>query len=236
MNKFLTKATAFAVAAILATTPMSALAASGSTPSQSTNSSSGAQTNSNQDNNGNSSASTVVQKSTASVMTASGAVKSTVGGSYTATVVNGTAVVTPKADVNAAFALKRGETATIVVRDSRAGEAAKKCFTHTASALGLVMGPIIDFAGMATTTKGSRTVARFTQDVSMVVGIPASMRTENVEYAMIRVVPGGQIDILTDNDEDPDTITFLTNASGAYMLVAAPKGYFEIFATLTFAK
>ena len=168
-------------------------------------------------------------------MTAGGAINSTVGGSYTATVVNGTAVVTPKAEVNGAFALKNGEVATIVVRDSRAGEAAKKCFADTASALGVGMGPMFDFAGMATNAKGSRTISTFSQNISMVVGIPASMRAEGVEYAMIRVIPGGQVDILMDIDADPNTITFNTNASGAYMLVAAPAGYFAALAALTAA-
>ena len=240
MNKFFTKATAFAVAAILAASPLTAMAASGSasgsTPSQSTSSSSSSKSSSSRrSSGGSSSTSTASLKSTASVVTAGGVVNSTVGGSYTATVVNGTAIVTPKAEVNAAFALKNGEVATIVVRDSRAGEAAKKCFADTASALGLAMGPMFDFAGMATNAKGSRTIGTFSQNISMVVGIPASMRAEGVEYAMIRVIPGGQVDILVDVDADPNTITFNTNASGAYMLVAAPTGYFAALAALTAA-
>ena len=102
-----------------------------------------------------------------------------------------------------------------------------KSLTDAAAALGLGMGPIFDVAAMATSANGSRTIGSFTQ-ISMAAGIPASMRMEGAEYAIIRVIPGGQINVLLDVDSDPNTITFNTDASGTYMLVAAPAGYFAL--------
>lgn len=232
MKKFFAKATAIAVAAALTATPLTVFAASGSasgsSPSQSSGSTSSSGSSHHHSSNGGGSTTATSTKSTASVVTAGGMITSTVGGAYTATVVNGTAVITPKAEINAAFGLANGEIATIVACDSRAGDAAKKSLSDAAAALGVGMGPMFDFAGMATSAKGSRTIGTFSQNISIVAGIPASMRMEGVEYAMIRVIPGGQVDVLVDIDTDPNTITFNTNASGVYMLVAAPAGYFAV--------
>lgn len=232
MRKFFAKATAIAVAATLTATPLTAVAASGSasgsSPNQSSSSTSSSDSSHHSSKGGGSSTSTSSAKSTASVVTGSGVISSSVGGSYTVTVVNGTAVVTPKAEVNVALGLSSGEVATVVACDSRAGAAAKKSLSDAAAAFGVGMGPMFDFSAMATGAKGSRTIGTFTKDIAITAGIPASMRMEGVEYAMIRVIPGGQVDILVDVDADPNTITFNTNASGVYMLVAAPAGYFAV--------
>lgn len=239
MNRVFPKVTAFTLAAILAASPLTVSAASGSSPGQNPGQISGQASGSSQSSGrssgshghssgGGSSATTSSSKATSTVITAGGAVTSTIGGSYTATVVNGTAVITPRAEVNGAFGLTSGETATAVVCDSRAGEAARKSLTDAAAALGVGMGPMFDFTAMATGTKGSRTIGTLGANITLIAGIPVSMRGEGFEYAMIRVIPGGQIDVLMDMDTNPDTITFQTNASGVYMLVAVPAGYFAV--------
>ena len=53
--------------------------------------------------------------------------------------------------------------------------------------------------------------------VGTTIEIPADFRQEGAKYAIVSVKSGGYFDILTDNDEDPNTITFIAHGgTGAY--------------------
>ena len=57
----------------------------------------------------------------------------------------------------------------------------------------------------------------------MVFGIPRDAIRAGYAYAMICVRPGGAVEILLDQDLDPNTVTFATTGGlGAYALVAYP--------------
>ncbi len=233
-RRFLVKMLGVVLAGVLACAPLTVMA-SGSSGSSS-GSVSPSDHSSSKDHSSGGGAGTTSAPSTQSstVVTGGKAVSSSVGGSYTATNVNGTAVIADKGTVNAAFGIKPGETATVVVRNSKCGDAAMNSFNATVSALALNAGPVIDFSAVATATGGSRIVGSLSQAIPVVVGIPAGMQNPNLAFAMIRVVPGGQVDILFDTDADPSTVTFNNDKSGAFMLVSGtPEQLAAIAAALT---
>ena len=153
---------------------------------------------------------------------------STVNGFYFVTVASGVAVVTPYADVLTAFGAGAGSDVKVVAVDSEHGPAAGVSINDglarlAADKVAAVKGPEVDINAYL----NGQQVIDINSPITIAIGIPASFRQAGYDYAVIRVQEGGRVSILTDKDQDPDTITINTSGFGVYVLVKAPAGSFN---------
>ena len=224
-KKLLTKTMGFALAVGLVVSPvyeLTTLAASGSSPAAET--SRGGDSSSSSSDSDSTTAEVI---STNTVVVGGRVIQSSVSGSYTATVVNGTAIMTPVETFKQLSGISRNEGAYVIMRNSRCGASAKACLSAVAGALGVAEGPTIDFYVTKSMLGAYDAVSGFSGDVTVCVGIPAQMRNAALDYALIRVSAGGEVKVLPDADGDAETITVGTEKPGVFMLVSAPKGFFE---------
>ena len=153
---------------------------------------------------------------------------STVDGFYFVTVASGVAVVTPYADVLTAFGAGAGSDVKVVAVDSEHGPAAGVSINDglarlAADKVAAVKGPEVDINAYL----NGQQVIDINSPITIAIGIPASFRQAGYDYAVIRVQEGGRVSILTDKDQDPDTITINTSGFGVFVLVKAPAGSFN---------
>jgi len=169
---------------------------------------------------GGSSSSGSTQAATKSSVVVGGkTLTSSISGSYSAPNVNGTAVISAKADVNAALGLKSGETASVRIFKSNYGPKAQKCVADTAAALNVTVGPVLDINLGKIVKNGKYTnVQHINAPVVFTVGIPASFANVESPFFMINIQPGGAVAVLQDMDTDPNTITFATADFGVFAL------------------
>ncbi len=169
---------------------------------------------------GGSSASGQTAASTSKVTVGGQAINSTVSGRFYAPNVNGAAVVSQKAEVNAALGLKNGETASVRVFQSAYGPKAQKCVADTAAALNVTLGPVLDI-NLGKIDAGGKysNVQHLNTAVAFTIGIPAEFVQAGSSYYVINVQPGGAVALLQDLDTDPSTLTFATTDFGVFALV-----------------
>ena len=56
--------------------------------------------------------------------------------------------------------------------------------------------------------------------IAVKIGVPKSFAQDGKTYAVICVRPGGAVSVLTDVDDNPNTVTFeTTGGQGAYAIV-----------------
>lgn len=203
-----------------------------STPSESTEStapsSSGASTESTE-SSGSGAASTSVSLTSKAVVTASGTkLVSTVNGAYRAKSVDGVAVITPAADVLAAFGAANIGSVKMNVADSVHGPAATASINYglavlAADNVAAVKGSELDLNAFLNGKK----VVDINQPISIAVGIPASFRTAGYDYAVMLIQEGGRVSILPNLSADPNVISVNSKGFGVYVLVKAPAGSFD---------
>ena len=149
-------------------------------------------------------------------------VKSTVQGVYMATCVNGTAITTGLANIAAGYGLKAGEVpyARFSNMDAKKSSLAKAVIDDAAASIGATVGPCINIEiGMKSSGKFSL-LPSDGEKIAVKIGVPKSFAQDGKTYAVICVRPGGAVSVLTDVDDNPNTVTFeTTGGQGAYAIV-----------------
>lgn len=214
LNKVLASALAVAICVpMLLANPIAANAVSGNTVSGNSASSSSSGSSSEE--------AATVSKDTVTI--GGKAVKSTVGGIFTASAVNGTVVTTPAASVAAAAGLSQadidaGTNVRFYVCDSINKEA-KAALKSVAEAAGKNVAAYINVDLYTITKKGVVTAIRnTTEPVTMVFGVPSRIaKVGNVSVMCIDT--NGKAVVMEDKDTDPKTLTIDTNVFGVYAIV-----------------
>ncbi len=149
-------------------------------------------------------------------------VKSSLPGVYLATNVRGTAITTGLTSIAESYSLANGEKpyARVYNMDGKKSYLAQACINDAAAALGASVGPAINVEiGKMAAGKFSLLPAEGAP-ITLKVGIPASFAQSGKTFAVVAVRPGGAVSILTDTDDNPDTVTFDTTAGqAAYALI-----------------
>jgi len=176
------------------------------------------QSDSNSSGNGGASVSVAQVPTTSAVA----GVKSSLPGVYLATNVRGTAITTGLTSIAESYSLANGEKpyARVYNMDGKKSYLAQACINDAAAALGASVGPAINVEiGKMAAGKFSLLPAEGAP-ITLKVGIPASFAQSGKTFAVVAVRPGGVVSILTDTDDNPDTVTFDTTAGqAAYALI-----------------
>lgn len=172
------------------------------------------------------------QEYVADVVTMAGGtvLRTTVPGTYRATVVEGVAVTTPLSAVNAAFGAGRGDCVEMVCLDTRCGEQARASINDgltmlEANGIQAQSGAVLDMMAYL----NGRKVVDINNPITITIGIPASFRQAGYEYAVIRVQEGGRVSILPNRSEDPSVLSVESDGFGVFAIIKAPAGSFDIF-------
>lgn len=172
------------------------------------------------------SAAEAVEIPTTSSVTVNGQVlTTTVKGAYMSKTVPGTVVMTAADTIAANYGLEAGEQPYVRIYDINEDNspAALTSINAAADAIG---GTVVATVNVELGKLGGGKFALLAQGgapITMVFGIPRNMVNAGYTYAMICVRPGGAVEILPDQDLDPNTVTFVTTGGiGAYALVMYP--------------
>lgn len=149
-------------------------------------------------------------------------VKSTVGGVFIAPNVNGLAVTTPLATINADFGLTAGQSASIMVLEANAVNSPKSYAVAQNAAAGL-NGSVV---AMLNLEFGFRQNGRYADladngtKAELAVGLPKTADTSKT-YKVLKIKEGGSVTVMDDLDNDPNTVTIaFGGGKAAYALVA----------------
>lgn len=169
-----------------------------------------------------STASTVVKNT---VKKADGTVlQTTVAGRYTSKKFDGSAVLSAKANVNAALGVQNGESAWISISDSLCGAKAMQTVTDVSKSMGATVAGILDIYGSKITAAGKKVdITHPTSAIQYTVGIPSTMKAPaGYQIAVLRVYGDngvGRADLLVDMDSDPNTVTISSDKFGVFAFV-----------------
>lgn len=149
-------------------------------------------------------------------------VKSTVGGVYLATSVNGSVITTSISAIMEGYGLSGSDKpyAKFSNMDPKKSYLAKQAIDFAAASQGAEVGPMINIelgkmAGGKYSLLSSEGPA-----IRLSLGIPAKFADAGKTYAMVCVREGGVVSILKDVDTDPNTITFdTTGGAGVYAII-----------------
>lgn len=149
----------------------------------------------------------------------------TIRGAYMSQTVPGTVVMTARDTIAANYALEAGEQPYVRIYDITEDNSPAALASIDAAA-GAIGGTVVATVNMelGKLTGGNfELLAQGGAPITMVFGIPRDAIRAGYAYAMICVRPGGAVEILLDQDLDPNTVTFATTGGlGAYALVAYP--------------
>lgn len=163
----------------------------------------------------------VVEVSAGSSVNVGGtAVKSTIAGVSTVKSLQGVAVTTSAAELNASLGLKNGQTAFVMSFDTNAKKSplAMNCINAAIESTG---GSFVTAINVELGAKeNGKFVSLKNGNAAMSVGLPKNVDTTKTFY-VVCVQPGGAITILKDQDTNPKTVTFEIKAGlGTYALVS----------------
>lgn len=155
-------------------------------------------------------------------------IRSTAPGSYTASSLDGAATTQPKEMINQNLGLAPGESIHISTWDltSRDCPAAYVSLEAAAKSVNGKMGPTIEFD--ANKMSGGRLSALDSSagSIEASFGIPANFRSNDAQYAVAQVVPGGDFHVYLDKDNSPYTVTAdLVAGSSAVALIQVGTGH-----------
>ncbi|MDE6219543.1 MAG: hypothetical protein K2G51_03760 [Lachnospiraceae bacterium] len=161
-----------------------------------------------------------VQAANAPVAVAGVTVRTSIAGAYAAKSVQGTAVITPLAEVKASLGLTGSQQPAITIYDTDPGKSPKAlaCVNAAADALGaeVLTSLNIDLGAK----EDGKWVTLSDGSVALSTGLPKDADPTKV-YSAICVQPGGVVTILEDQDTNPLTVTFEVMAGiGTYAIVA----------------
>lgn len=149
-------------------------------------------------------------------------VKTTVGGVYLATKVNGSIVSTSAAAIAESYGLAGNEKAYAKFSnlDAKKSPLAMQAVVAAAASQGAEVGPVLNVElGKMTAGKYSLLPSDGAA-IRLSFGIPKSFVQAGKTYAVVVVRAGGAVSILQDIDENPNTVTFdTTGGAGAYAII-----------------
>ena len=149
----------------------------------------------------------------------------TIIGAYMSQTVPGTEVMTARDTIAANYALEAGEQPYVRIYDITEDNSPAALASIDAAA-GAIGGTVVATVNMEVGKLAGGNFELLAQGgapITMVFGIPRDAIRAGYAYAMICVRPGGAVEILLDQDLDPNTVTFATTGGlGAYALVAYP--------------
>lgn len=151
-----------------------------------------------------------------------GGMKSTVGGAYCATSVDGIAITTELTSLIQGYGLASNEKphAMIWDLDPKKSNLAKQVIDLAAASQGAEVGPMLNVELGKLSGGKYGLLSSDGPAIRLVVGIPAGFAQDGKTFAVIRVQSGGVFTILKDVDNDPNTITFdTTGGAGAYAII-----------------
>lgn len=169
-----------------------------------------------------SAASEDVKAANVPVAVAGSNVTTTIAGGYAAKTVQGTAVITPIAEVRASLGLKDGQVPAITIYDTDPAKspAAMACVNAALQAMGTGAEAVAVLNIDLYAKQNGNVVTLEDGSVAMVAGLPKNADLTKT-YSVICVQPGGVVTILEDRDANPATVTFDVQAGiGTYALVA----------------
>lgn len=159
------------------------------------------------------------------VTTASGeVVKTAIAGVYEVSSLSGTAVNTPKAEVQKAIGLSdeeiaAGTNASIYMSDFVSKED-RAALNNAAASVGKNVLSMIVSDMYSITKDGKITKLHSSKEpVSLMFGLPKYAVDANRTYSMICVTADGKVVELKDTDNDPSTLTVDTTVFGKYVIV-----------------
>ncbi|MDE7275027.1 MAG: hypothetical protein K2N95_18610 [Lachnospiraceae bacterium] len=160
------------------------------------------------------------QAANAPVAVAGVTVRTSIAGAYAAKSVQGTAVITPLAEVKVSLGLTGSQQPAITIYDTDPGKSPKAlaCVNAAADALGaeVLTSLNIDLGAK----EDGKWVTLSDGSVALSTGLPKDADPTKV-YSAICVQPGGVVTILEDQDTNPLTVTFEVMAGiGTYAIVA----------------
>lgn len=161
-----------------------------------------------------------VQSANAAITVAGISVKTSVGGAYAAKSVQGTAVVTPLAEVKASLGLTGSQKPAITIYDTdpKKSPAALASINAAADALGAEVLTSLNINLGA--KENGKWVTLSNGSIALTAGLPKNADATKT-YSAICVQPGGAVTILEDQDTNPLTVTFEVKAGiGTYAIVA----------------
>ncbi len=147
---------------------------------------------------------------------------STVKGLYAAKSVQGAVVLTPLAELKAAYGLDANQTPYLIMMDTDAKKShlAMDSLNAAAAALGATMGPVVNINLGAMTAGKFAPLSADGTDVAFTIGLPTNFVQADANYAVICVRQGGAVSVLYDCDTDPNTVTFnMKGGLGCYAVV-----------------
>ena len=161
-----------------------------------------------------------VQVANAPIAVAGTTVKTTISGAYAAKKVQGTAVITPLAEVKASLGLTGSQQPAITIYDTDPVKSPKAlaCVNAAAEALGaeVLTSLNVDLGAK----ENGKWVTLSNGSVALTAGLPKDADPTKT-YSAICVQPGGVVTILEDQDNNPLTVTFEVMAGiGTYAIVA----------------
>lgn len=147
---------------------------------------------------------------------------STVKGLYAAKSVQGAVVLTPLAELKAAYGMGADQTPYLIMMDTdtKKSHLAMDSLNAAAVALGATMGPVVNINLGAMTAGKFAPLSADGADVAFTVGLPKTFVQADANYAVICVRQGGAVSVLYDTDTDPNTVTFnMKGGLGCYAIV-----------------
>ena len=151
-----------------------------------------------------------------------GGLKSTVGGAYCATSVDGIAITTDLTSLIQGYGLAANEKphAMIWDLDPKKSNLAKQVIDLAAASQGAEVGPMLNIELGKLSGGKYGLLSSNGPAIRLAVGVPADFAQDGKTFAVIRVQSGGVFTILKDVDNDPSTITFdTTGGAGAYAII-----------------
>lgn len=163
-----------------------------------------------------------VQTANAPIMIGGAVVRTSIAGAYAAVSVQGTAVITPLAQIRTGLGLKDGQVPAITIYDTDPKKSSKAmaCVNAAVDAMGAGAEVITALNVDLGAKENGKWVELEDGSVAMAAGLPKGADLTKT-YSVICVQPGGVITILEDQDTNPATVTFAVQAGiGTYALVA----------------
>ena len=147
---------------------------------------------------------------------------STVKGLYAAKSVQGAVVLTPLAELKAAYGMGADQDPYLIMMDTdtKKSHLAMDSLNAAAVALGATMGPVVNINLGAMTAGKFAPLSADGAVVAFTVGLPKTFVQADANYAVICVRQGGAVSVLYDCDTDPNTVTFnMKGGLGCYAIV-----------------
>ena len=149
-------------------------------------------------------------------------VKTSTAGTYLATSVNGSAITTEAAAVSESYGLTGTEKpySKFMNLDTKKSPLAKQTIDAAAQSQGAEVGPMLNIE-LGKLSDGKYSLLPSDGDaIRIALGVPRNFTDDSKTFAVVCVRAGGEVSILEDVDDNPNTVTFdTTGGAGAYAII-----------------